>query len=209
LPDGWTWATFEQLSTRVTVGHVGPMKHEYVADGIPFLRSQNVRENKFDPEGLLFISPDFHTKLAKSVVHPGDLAVVRSGSVGVTCVIPHILKEANCADLVLIQNPLGFIPEFGAYYMNSLAKRYIEAGKVGIALTHFNTKSVAALPIAIAPITEQKQIVSEVERRLSLIEAMEVELVVNFNRTHHLREAVLRSAFIGKLCLRSNTVSLH
>ena len=30
LPEGWTWATFEQIALRVTVGHVGPMKHEYV-----------------------------------------------------------------------------------------------------------------------------------------------------------------------------------
>ena len=40
LPEGWTWATFEQIAARVTVGFVGSMKHEYVRDGVPFLRGQ-------------------------------------------------------------------------------------------------------------------------------------------------------------------------
>ncbi|MEO1432560.1 MAG: restriction endonuclease subunit S [Cyanobacteria bacterium J06633_8] len=62
LPDGWCWGTFEQASERVTVGHVGSMKGEYIEDGIPFLRSQNVRENRYEPEGLKFISPEFHTQ---------------------------------------------------------------------------------------------------------------------------------------------------
>ena len=198
LSNSWIWTVFEQISIRVTVGHVGPMKHEYVSKGIPFLRSQNIRENKFDPEGLLFISPDFHSKLSKSVIRSGDLAVVRSGSVGVTCVIPDTLGEANCADLVLIQGPLGLVPQFGAYYMNSMAKRHIEAGKVGIALTHFNTRSVAALPVPLPPLAEQERIVSEVERRLSVIEELEAAVRANLTRADRLRQSILSQAFSGR-----------
>ncbi|QLQ26048.1 MAG: hypothetical protein HZT41_15420 [Dechloromonas sp.] len=58
LPPGWCWSNFEAVADRVTVGHVGPMKDEYVAEGIPFLRSQNVRPNRYDSEGLKFISPN-------------------------------------------------------------------------------------------------------------------------------------------------------
>ena len=201
LPEGWTWATFEQLSERVTVGFVGSMKHEYVPSGIPFLRGQNVRENRFDWEGLLYVSPDFHRKLSKSALRPGDLAVVRSGSVGVTCVIPDTLPEANCSDLVLIQRPLGFIPQYGAYYMNSLAKRHVAAGKVGVALTHFNTKSVAALAVPLPPITEQKRIVAEVERRLSVVDEIEAIVTANLQRAARLRQSILQHAFSGRLAL--------
>jgi type I restriction enzyme S subunit len=194
LPEGWVWAIFEQVSRRVTVGHVGPMKHEYVPRGVPFLRSQNVRENKFDYEGLLFISREFHARLAKSVLMPGDLAVVRSGSVGVTCVIPDTLGEANCADLVLIQRPF-IVPQFGAYYMNSLAKRIVDAGKVGVALTHFNTKSVSAMPVPIPPLTEQQRIVAEVERRLSVVEELETVVNANLRRATRFRQSILDQAF--------------
>lgn len=199
LPAGWTWATFEQLSERVTVGFVGSMKHEYVESGIPFLRGQNVRENRFDPEGLLYVSRSFHETLSKSALQPGDLAVVRSGGVGVTCVIPPTLKEANCSDLVLIQRPLGFIPQYGAYYMNSLAKRHVEAGKVGVALTHFNTKSVAALAVPLPPLSEQKRIVAEAERRLSVIDELETVVTSNLARATRLRQSVLKEVFTKEL----------
>ena len=70
LPSTWIWASLEQISTRVTVGYVGEMKNEYVSKGIPFLRSQNVHRNRFEPEGLVFIRRQFHAKLAKSKVTP-------------------------------------------------------------------------------------------------------------------------------------------
>jgi type I restriction enzyme S subunit len=201
LPEGWTWAAFEQIAERVTVGFVGSMKHEYVETGIPFLRGQNVRENRFDPEGLLYVSPEFHQKLSKSALRPGDLAVVRSGSVGVTCVIPDSLSDANCSDLVLVQRPLGFVPQYGAYYMNSLAKRHVAAGKVGVALIHFNTKSVAALAVPLPPLAEQTRIVAEVERRLSVVEELEAVVSANLQRATRLRQSILQKAFTGKLKL--------
>ena len=199
LPEGWVWATWEQLSTRVTVGHVGPMRHEYVQDGVPFLRSQNVRENRFDPTGLLYISPTFHKRLSKSTLHPGDLVVVRSGGVGVTCVIPESLGEANCSDLVIIQKPLGLNSQYGSFFMNSVAKGAVEAGQVGIALTHFNTRSVATLSVAVPPLVEQRRIVTEVEDRLSILDKLEVAIMANLKRAERLRQAVLKQAFEGKL----------
>lgn len=199
LPDGWTWATFDQIADRVTVDFVGSMKHEYVEHGVPFLRGQNVRENRFDPDGLLYVSEEFHQKLSKSALRPGDLAVVRSGSVGVTCVIPEFLPEANCSDLVLILRPLGFVPQYGAYHMNSLAKRHVAAGKVGVALIHFNTKSVAALAVPLPPLAEQTRIVAEVERRLSVVEELEAVVTTNLQRATRLRQSILQKAFIGNL----------
>lgn len=120
LPDGWCWATFEQVSQRVTVGYVGSMAHEYINAGIPFLRSQNVRSNRFDPNGLKFISEEFHRKIEKSALKPGDILVVRSGSVGVACVMPDLYEEANCSDLVIVKQP-AISPYYAAYYMNSTA----------------------------------------------------------------------------------------
>ena len=199
LSEGWVWATWEQLSMRVTVGHVGPMRHEYVQDGVPFLRSQNVRENRFDPTGLLYISPTFHKRLSKSTLHPGDLVVVRSGGVGVTCVIPESLGEANCSDLVIIQKPLGLNSQYGSFFMNSVAKGAVEAGQVGIALTHFNTRSVATLSVAVPPLVEQRRIVTEVENRLSILDKLEVAIMANLKRAERLRQAVLKQAFEGEL----------
>jgi hypothetical protein len=117
----------------------------------------------------------------------------------VSCVIPDILAEANCADLVLIQKPSGILPHYGAYYLNSAAKPHIRRGQVGIALTHFNTKSVAALVVAIPPLAEQEAIVEAVEDQFSIIDHLEVDLDAKFKSAQGLRHAILRHAFTGKL----------
>lgn len=197
LPEGWTWANFESAAERVTVGHVGSMKDEYVDDGVPFLRSQNVRPNRYDPEGLKFISQAFHRQLGKSALKPGDIAVVRSGSVGVSCVIPDSLPEANCSDLVIIKSPQAVLPDFGTYYMNSVVETRVAAGKVGIALMHFNTLSVAMLPLPVPPMAEQSRIVAEVDRRLSLLSEAEAQVDANLQRAERLRQSILSCAFRG------------
>ena len=197
LPEGWAWANFETVAERVTVGHVGSMKDEYVEQGVPFLRSLNVRANRYDPEGLKFISQNFHQQLAKSTLRPDDIVVVRSGSVGVSCVIPDNLTEANCSDLVIIKEPRGVLPQYGAYYMNSVVETRVAAGKVGIALTHFNTQSVAEIPLPVPPMAEQHRIAAEVDRRLSLVRDVEVEVNANVKRAERLRQSVLREVFAG------------
>ncbi len=197
LPEGWVWSNFETAADRVTVGHVGSMKDEYVEQGVPFLRSQNVRANRYDPEGLKLISQEFHRQLGKSTLRPGDIVVVRSGSVGVSCVIPDHLTEANCSDLVIIKEPRGVLPHYGAYYMNSVVETRVAAGKVGVALTHFNTQSVAELPLPVPPMAEQLRIVAEVDRRLSVAREVEVQVDANYSREGYLRQSLLKAAFSG------------
>jgi type I restriction enzyme, S subunit len=199
LPEGWVWSNFESVAARVTVGHVGSMKDEYVGQGIPFLRSQNVRANRYDQEGLKYVSRDFHHRLGKSTLRPGDIVVVRSGSVGVSCVIPDHLMEANCSDLVIIKDPVGVLPHYGAYYMNSVVETRVAAGKVGIALTHFNTQSVAELPLPVPPMAEQHRIAAEVDRRFSFVLEIESLVDTNLQRSDRLRQSTLAHAFEGQM----------
>jgi len=199
LPEGWLWTNFAQVSERVTVGYVGPMKGEYRKSGIPFLRSQNVRENRFSREGLTFISGEFHRKIAKSALEPGDLVVVRSGAVGVACVIPDSLEEANCSDLVVVKRPMGILPEFGSFYLNSVARGAVRAKAVGIALTHFNTRSMAEMAIPLPPMAEQKAIVREVGRHLALAEKTEKQATAAIAQADKTRHTVLHDALDGRL----------
>ena len=152
LPPGWQWTHVSDVVEKVTVGFVGSMKQQYRSAGVPFLRSQNVRENRYQPLGLTYISEEFHRAINKSALTPGDVVVTRSGNVGVTCVIPESLPEANCSDLVIVKRPLALVPAFLSYFINSIAGHQIEAKTVGIALTHFNTQSVAQMTIALPPL---------------------------------------------------------
>ena len=197
-PPSWALTNFEQVSRRVTVGDVGSMKDEYTESGVPFLRGQNVRANRFDANGLKFVSREFHLSLSKSLIRGGDIAVTRSGDVGIACVIPEELGEANCSDLVLIQGPVLINPNFAAYYMNSLGRRLVQQGKVGVAITYFNTQAVAAMPLPLPPIAEQHQIVAEVEARTTAIDHLEAELDRQITRSNRLRQSTLAAAFSGQ-----------
>jgi len=54
LPPSWAWMTFEECSWDLTVGHVGAMKHHYVSEGVPFLRSMNVKPNVIDTRDIIY-----------------------------------------------------------------------------------------------------------------------------------------------------------
>jgi type I restriction enzyme, S subunit len=195
-PLGWRWARIIDAVERVTVGHVGSMKELYRPSGIPFLRSQNVRENRFDPEGLVYIDAGFHQILAKSALAPGDVVVVRSGNVGTACVIPETVAEANCSDLVVIKRPIAVLPSYLAYFMNSLARAHVTAGTVGVALTHFNTESVAGIPLPVPPLAEQQRIVARLEQLLGLCDALEVQLRTTEKRAEHLVSAAINNLLV-------------
>jgi type I restriction enzyme S subunit len=180
LPAGWRDVSFGEVCQRVTVGYVGKMISEYRPTGIPFLRSQNVRELRFDRKGLKFISAEFHSRIAKSALQPGDIVVVRSGFVGTACVIPPDLPEANCSDLVIARPGPDLRPAYGAIYINSgRMKAHISDVKVGSAQSHFNTKSMHAAPLLLPPADEQDEIV----RRVNLMLAGASTLDTHVTRT--------------------------
>lgn len=142
------------------MGYVGPMAKEYVEVGIPFLRSLNIKPFKFDPSELKFISPDFHKKIRKSALKPGDVAVVRTGNPGISCVIPESLPDANCSDLVVIRPGKNLDPYFVSYYINSITKSHIKGQLVGAIQQHFNIGAAKEIHFPIITRTEQQKLVA-------------------------------------------------
>ena len=193
-PPGWIWSQIGAAVRRVTVGYVGPMTAQYAERGVPFLRSQNVRVDRFRWEGLIAIRPEFHQSILKSALAPGDVVIVRSGNVGTACVIPDELPVANCSDLVIAQSPMALHPRFLSFYLNSLASAHIEAGRVGMALTHFNTRSVARMPIPIPPLKEQHRIVAKVDELMALCDELEEALSSALDERGRLLQAFLRDS---------------
>jgi type I restriction enzyme S subunit len=199
LPKYWAVSSFDQISSQVTVGHVGSMKDRYQESGIPFLRSQNVRPMRFAPKNLVYIDSEFDAGLAKSRLYGGEILLTRSGAnVGQCCVYPIPHGQANCSDLV-ITRPLSSInPQFGALFMNSpQGRRMLHLKKVGAAQAHFNVGSMKVAPLPLPPLAEQNQIVAEVEDRTTVIDHLEAELDRQITRSNRLRQSTLSSAFQG------------
>lgn len=127
-----------EIAEDIVVGYVGPMAQEYVEHGVPFLRSLNVRPFKFDSADIKFVSSEFHQKIRKSALKPGDVVVVRTGNPGVSCVVPESLPDANCSDLIVIRPGSNLDPHFLCYYINSITQSHIKGQLVGAIQQHFN-----------------------------------------------------------------------
>ncbi|MCV5335363.1 restriction endonuclease subunit S, partial [Escherichia coli] len=68
LPKEWRAVKLGDVSERVSVGHVGKTSEFYTDEenGIPFLRSQNVRPGRISMDGLCYITKDAYNSLKKS-----------------------------------------------------------------------------------------------------------------------------------------------
>jgi len=144
---------------KITVGHVGKMASSYVDGGIPFLRSQNIKPFQIDLSGVKEIRPSFHSRLRKSELLPGDVAVVRTGYPGTAAVIPNKIRIANCADLVVIRPDDSLDPWFlSAVFNSALGKGRVSGQLVGVAQQHFNVSSAKEMKIPFPALSTQRMI---------------------------------------------------
>ena len=134
----WRDVALEEVADELTVGYVGPMASEYVDDGVPFLRSLNVEALRINTKDLKFIKPEFHQRIQKSRLSPGDVVIVRTGKPGACSVVPDWLTNANCSDLVIVRCGERLNNRFLAYYVNTVASGHVAAHLVG-AVQHTST----------------------------------------------------------------------
>lgn len=206
IPASWTYVSAETCAWEITVGYVGPMKFEYVKSGVPFLRSQNVRENRFDPTEIVHIRPSFHKIIQKSSLHSGDVVIVRTGVPGTSCVIPSEIKEANCSDLVIARPVSIIIPQYLSFYVNSpMAREQVFNLQVGVAQQHFNVGAMSQLGVPVAPEAEQREIVLRLEAALARLDTAAKAHVAAITDLERLEHAFLARAFSGRLVSQKPT----
>jgi type I restriction enzyme S subunit len=68
------------------------------------------------------------------------------------------------------------------------------AGQYNVSISTLNR-----LPLCVPPFIEQRRIVAEVERRLSVVAALEREVEAALARAARLRQSILKHAFEGRL----------
>lgn len=154
----WRKVRLGDVASELTVGHVGPMVDEYRDSGVPFLRSQNVRPHRIDTDDMKYIDTDFHVRLKKSTLKPGDVVTVRTGKPGQTTVVPDWMPAANCSDLVITRPGPALNARWLSYYMNWVTDSHIAGHLVGAVQQHFNVKSAKGLELLMPPLAEQRAI---------------------------------------------------
>jgi type I restriction enzyme S subunit len=156
----WETQKLGDLCDEITVGFVGSMTKEYVDDGIPFFRSKNISEYEVNWNDIKYVSSEFHSKLKKSSLSSGDVAIVRTGKPGTCCVIPENIKEANCSDIVIVRvDSAKLCPHYLSFFMNTMANHQVSSRLVGAVQQHFNVGAAKQIEIPLPSLQEQKDIV--------------------------------------------------
>ena len=210
LTEGWrnevkkNWGThkLEELCSRVSVGHVGTTSKYYTSadEGIPFLRSQNIRPGKVDLSGLVYITRDFHNHLKKSQLQAGDLLIVRVGANrGDTCVLPSGFTEINCANIVFARPTKIFPAYLGLFFQSPSTQEEMLGKTVGGAQGVINTGVIGKIYVDVPPLEEQHEIVRRVERLFAFADRLEVRWQVAQARVGQLTPSLLAKAFRGEL----------
>jgi len=198
LPEGWVWATADQLSDKITDGeHISP---NVIPSGVPLLSAKDVRDFGVVFEDVKYVSPDDAIKF-RSRCDPerGDILIVsRGATVGRACRVN--VDQAFCLMGSVILMKLHKLLE-SSYALFALKAGFfltrLTAVSGSTAQQAIYIRDIRPLPLPLPPLEEQLRIVAEVDRRLSLLRETEVQVNTNLQRAERMRQSILASAFSG------------
>lgn len=166
VPESWEVVRCEDVCDTISVGIVVKPSSYYVKEGVPAFRSQNVREDRIQPEPMVYISEEANNgPVKKSKLSAGDVLIVRTGYPGTSCVVPPEFDGSNCIDLIFVRpNKEKLRSHYLSRFFNSdAAKVQVQAGKIGLAQQHFNVGAVKNTQMPLPPTDQQDEIVAHLE----------------------------------------------
>ena len=205
LPEGWVWASADQLLIRSEYGT--SVKCNYESDGIPVLRIPNIVQGEIDLLDVKYATRPLPVD-SQSALQPGDVLMCRTngsiGLVGKTAVVKTVFEVAHSFASYLLRfrfaHSEGLPNWFHIFTTSQLGRSFIESNAASSAGQHnVSLKLIHGMPIPLPPLAEQHRIVAEVERRLSVIQQTETTVEVGLKRAERLRQSILKEAFSGKL----------
>jgi type I restriction enzyme S subunit len=202
LPTGWTWVTLDEIGQEgrpIIYGIIKPGPH--IPDGVPYVRVTEMKDGFIDVSLLRKTSVERVRKFSRATLKAGDLLISKDGTIGRVAVVPPELEGGNITQHVMRAPIHSFVNR--NYIILAVQSPYCQGWLTGetrgVALQGVNVEDFRRLPIPLPPLSEQKQIVAEVERRLSVVGEVESAVDGGLVRAARLRQSVLKSAFEGRL----------
>jgi type I restriction enzyme S subunit len=202
LPAGWCWVSADWVGT-VQLGRQRSPKTRSDRFPTKYIRAANLTESGLALGDVLEM--DFRPEeFGRYRLHDGDLILSEaSGSpdqVGKPAIWRNQIVACCFQNTVIRLRPWAVEGEyllvvFKCYYVNRVFSKIA----AGVGINHLGAAKFSRIKIAIGPRPEQRQIVAEVERRLSVADAVAVQVDRSLKRAARLRQSILKRAFEGKL----------
>ena len=197
LPEGWAWATLEQLHLQIAdVDHKMPKAQDA---GIPYISTKDF----FGDEGIdftkakLISAKDYETLCSKVKPARGDLLLSRYGTVGEVREVS-IDEPFQASYSVAILKPVrGFVPIrfLIAALRSDVVQRQIKRDVRATAQPDLGLVHIRQFVVPVPPMAEQLRILEELDRQLSILRGIEAEVENNLLRAQKLRQSTLSKAF--------------
>lgn len=158
----------------------------YRADGVPFIRSQNVVRGRLEMSDIVFIDEVTHRSMLNSEIKPNDVLLnITGASLGRTCVVPKDFTSGNLNQHVCIirlndtSSHLVHIILSKPRSLHELLKTQTGGGKEGL-----NFQAVRSFKVALPSKPEQEKIadfLTAVDERIGVGEK-KLELLETYKR---------------------------
>jgi type I restriction enzyme S subunit len=198
LPEGWTWCRLDSVAEMC----LGKMLDEAKNKGTlqPYLRNVSVRWGSFDLEDLKQMRFTEEEDERYSV-KKGDLVICEGGEPGRAAIWESEtpIKIQKALHRVRIKSK-GLLNRFLFYSLRHDALgHYLSTYFTGTGIQHFTGAALARYTFPLPPLAEQAEIVAEIERRLTVLDALGQTLTHELKRAERLRQSILHQAFTGRL----------
>jgi len=203
LPDGWCWATVDELSQDIRYG-TSARSSRLEESAIPVLRMGNIAAGVLRFNNLKFL-PSVHPEFPELLLRPGDLLFNRTNSpelVGKSAVFHGYSSRCSFASYLIRVRLLAEVnPDYLACFLNSHSGRRWIAAVVSqqVGQANVNGSKLKACVFPLPPADEQIRIVAEIDRLISGASALEHAVELGLRRVRTLRGSILQVAFQGRL----------
>lgn len=173
VPEGWNKVSIKSISSLITKGST-PTTYGYsfTTEGIPFLRAEDVLENRLNLHPKKFISKETHDFFKRSKIKSNDVLLTIAGTIGRSAVVPKNSPEFNSNQAIAIirlKNTCNSI--FLSYFLNSnLAKIQIIGSKVTTSIPNLSLSMIEKITLPLPPLIIQQEIIQKLDHILEQLE---------------------------------------
>jgi type I restriction enzyme S subunit len=196
IPEEWNVLHGKDACSEIVVGIVIKPASLYSKEGVPCLRSFNIREDEINEKDIVLISEESNELNSKSRLREGDVLIVRTGYPGTSCVVPKKFTGGNCIDLVIARPNIHLDSFYLSRFINSdVGKAQVLKSQAGLAQQHFNVGEMRNMLIPIPTHSEQLKIVTILSNISSQVK---VNLEYKF-KLETLKKGLMQKLLTGKI----------
>lgn len=199
----WSSETLADLCINSRALTYGVIKlGEETPNGVPCLRTSNVRWLKIDTVGMKRIAPQLSAEYGRTVLQGGEVLVNVRGTLGGVAVADETMRGWNVSREVAVvpADTTRINSHFLAFWIGSdKSQKRLQKFEKGVAYTGINLEDLRTLPVEVPPLDEQSEIVLRVQRLLELADQLESRHNAAFRIAESMASSLLTMAFHGEL----------